>query len=75
MTRNKRVNLFNQAYTHIKNEIHEVYRELTRGDSNDGRVATDRGISNDGKAYLELDNFEVSFRLLYLYTPNSLSLS
>jgi len=56
--KNKRVNLFNQAYTHIKNEIHEVYRELTRGDSNDGRVATDRGISNDGKAYLELDDFE-----------------
>ncbi|KAA1069968.1 Structural maintenance of chromosomes protein 1 [Puccinia graminis f. sp. tritici] len=56
--RNKRVNLFNQAYSHIKDEIHEVYRELTRGDPHDGRVASERGVSNDGKAYLELDDFE-----------------
>ncbi|PLW19360.1 hypothetical protein PCANC_09140 [Puccinia coronata f. sp. avenae] len=56
--RNQRVKLFNQAYTHIKDAIHEVYRELTRGDYNDGRVANDRGVSNDGKAYLELDDLE-----------------
>ncbi|KAH9465082.1 hypothetical protein MJO28_001250 [Puccinia striiformis f. sp. tritici] len=57
--RNKRVNLFNKAYNHIKNEIHEVYRELTKGSSNDDRLAAgERGVSNDGKAYLELDDFE-----------------
>ncbi|KAI9629362.1 hypothetical protein KEM48_013028 [Puccinia striiformis f. sp. tritici PST-130] len=56
---NKRVNLFNQAYNHIKNKIHEVYWELTKGSSNDYRLAAgERGVSNDGKAYLELDDFE-----------------
>lgn len=57
--KNRRVNLFNQAYSHIKNEILDVYRELTRGDpSRDGAAPDDRGVSNDGKAYLELDDFE-----------------